>query len=150
MLKKQLNKLKNLPLQVMGNLKNNLFKILVIEDNEDHLYFIKKALSSKDYTIKIIEDGEKAYQYLKNPQIKPNLVILDMFLPNKTGVEILKKLKNLNILYPIIFMSVDNETDVVKAAKDYGVIDYLTKDGDFLNLLEKKVAHYFNQEAFNH
>lgn len=113
--------------------------ILIIEDNKDHLYFIKKALDSKKYTLKIIEDGQEAYNYLLNPDTKPDIVLLDQYLPNMKGYEILKKLGSKKEEYKFIFMSVDNSSDSFYTAKKLGCIDCIEKGGDILEVIPNAV-----------
>lgn len=116
-----------------------VLNILIIEDNKDHLYFIKKALNSKKYKLKIIEDGEAAYNYLLNPDTPPDIVLLDQYLPNMRGYEILKKLGAKKEAYKFIFMSVDNSSDSFYTAKKLGCIDCIEKGADILEILPKTV-----------
>jgi len=113
--------------------------ILIIEDNKDHLYFIKKALNSKKYKLKIIEDGTVAYNYLLNPDIPPDIVLLDQYLPNMRGCEILEKLGSKKERYKFIFMSVDNSSDAFYHAKKLGCITCIEKGANIIHELPKVV-----------
>ncbi|MCF6212918.1 MAG: response regulator [Flavobacteriaceae bacterium] len=123
--------------------------ILIIEDNKDHLYFIKKGLGTEKYTLNIITDGLEAYQYLLNPKIVPNIVLLDQYLPNMGGFEILEKLGNKKNDYHIIFISVDNAALTIEKALKYGAIDFIVKNHDFETVISKKIkksAEVFKQK----
>jgi len=125
--------------------------ILVVEDNKDHLFFIKKALEKGNYKLTIINDGEKAYNYLLNPTQPVDIVLLDQYLPNMHGLEILKKLQSLKLPYRIIFMSVDNSLDTESTALKLGAIDFIAKEAslgaDLLKSIEA-LTQLSNHDSF--
>jgi len=125
--------------------------ILVVEDNQDHLYFIKKALVPEKYNLKIITDGTAAYNYLLNPDIVLDIVLLDQYLPNMNGLKILKKLQPLKLPYRIIFMSVDNSLDTKNEALKLGAIDFVAKEaslGDDLLKSIEALTQLSNHDSF--
>jgi two-component system phosphoglycerate transport system response regulator PgtA len=125
--------------------------ILVIEDNKDHLFFIKKALASEKYNLKIITDGATAYNYLLNPTQLVDIVLLDQYLPNMHGLEILKKLQPLKPPYRIIFMSVDNSLDTKYEALKLGALNFVSKEAsigaDLLKSIEA-LTQLSNHDSF--
>jgi PAS domain S-box-containing protein len=105
-------------------------KILVIEDNEDDLFFIRKALSDEKYTIKEINDGKVAFEYLLNPDEIPDIVLLDYHLPGMNGLEILQKMLDKQLDYGVIFLTIDNTVETIRKAMKTGAIDFLPKNYD--------------------
>lgn len=102
----------------------NSTKILVIDDEPQIQKLLEISLESNDYKVIQAENGKMGLQLCAN--YSPDLVLLDIGLPDKSGHEILKELR---IWYqkPIIILSViDHEEDIVNAL-DNGATDYLTK-----------------------
>jgi len=120
-------------------MKEDKINILVIEDNKDHLFFIKKALEKSNYKLTIINDGEKAYNYLLNPIQPVDIVLLDQYLPNMRGYEILEKLGHKKEAFKFIFMSVDNSSDSFYIAKKLGCIACIEKGANILHELPKVI-----------
>jgi DNA-binding response OmpR family regulator len=126
-------------------MEDNKINILVIEDNKDHLFFIKKALEKGNFKLTIIDDGTAAYNYLLMPTQPVDIVLLDQYLPNMSGLEILKKLQPLKLSYRIIFMSVDNSLDTKYIALKLGALDFVAKEAslgsDLLKSIEALILH---------
>lgn len=108
------------------------FKVLVVEDEANIRSFLKATLTAKGHTVMEAKDGSQAIDIAE--RLKPDLVILDLGLPDMDGLDVLR-----NIRYksnrPVIILSVrDDEADKI-AALDAGADDYLTKPfdaGEFL------------------
>lgn len=99
-------------------------KILVVEDNKELLETISNELSLHFETEKS-NDGEEALFMIK--QGIYDLVVLDLMLPNLSGMEILKNMRNENIDIPVLILTAKEELgDKVEAFK-IGANDYLTK-----------------------
>jgi CheY-like chemotaxis protein len=99
--------------------------ILLVEDNPDDVFMIKRALKAANVSnpLQVAEDGRQAMQYLsaanaENPysrQPMPGLVILDLKLPHKTGLEVLEWIRDqpeLRTLLVIILSSSREPQDV--------------------------------------
>ncbi|MGL4910970.1 MAG: response regulator transcription factor [Romboutsia sp.] len=99
-------------------------KILVVEDNKSLLESILKELS-KHFDIEGCEDGEEAL-YLINQNIY-DLVILDWMLPNISGIDILKSMRNKEISTPVLILTAKESLDDKVSAFELGANDYLTK-----------------------
>lgn len=129
-------------------MKNNPshINVLLIEDNEDDIYFIRKALKREQYKVEVIENGTEGYQYLLEPAIKPDIVLLDYHLPGYDGIEILHKIKEANIFYPFIFLTVENTIETVKAAMKAGAMDFISKTTD----LKKELPDLINKVCSLH
>ncbi len=70
----------------------NTKKILVIEDEEDVVNFLKMVLEDAGYEVDTAYDGEQAIECIKND--KPDLISLDMIMPNKTGIGLYNELRH--------------------------------------------------------
>jgi PAS domain S-box-containing protein len=125
-------------------------KILVIEDNEDDLFFIRKALDRSKYDIREISDGKEAFEYLLSPEEAPDIVLLDYHLPGMNGLEILEKILDRQMDYGIIFLTIDNTVETIRKAMKTGAIDFLPKDYDLKNelpeVIEKVYRIYRNKK----
>jgi two-component system KDP operon response regulator KdpE len=106
------------------NSDKNLPKILVVDDEKAIQRFLKSALSSAEFSVHIVGSGKDALAAAI--AIRPDLVILDLGLPDMDGVEVLLRLREWTQV-PVIILSVrDREDDKIRAL-DSGADDYLTK-----------------------
>lgn len=102
----------------------NKVEILIIDDEPQIQKLLKINLESNDYSVKTADNGKSGLLQAANHP--PHLILLDIGLPDESGHEILKKLREW-YSKPIIILSVqDNETDIVRAL-DNGATDYLSK-----------------------
>lgn len=102
----------------------NRAEILIIDDEPQIRKLLKICLESNDYRVRQATDGREGLIFAAGHP--PDLILLDIGLPDISGHEILRELREW-YNQPIIILSVkDNETDIV-AALDNGATDYLTK-----------------------
>jgi len=102
----------------------NGFRILVVDDEPEIRRFLRASLRAQQHEIIEAETGSAALSAVRNEH--PDLVILDLGLPDIDGVEVTQKLRAWSQV-PIIILSVrDRETDKIKAL-DAGADDYLSK-----------------------
>jgi DNA-binding response OmpR family regulator len=111
-------------------------KILVIEDNPDTRRFLQVMLN-REFEVVIAKDGLEGLEIAKNQQ--PDLIVLDVVMPNLNGYDTCKKLKTTaeteNI--PVIFLSAKNTTADVTYGISMGAEDYLPKPFDHKELLAR-------------
>jgi two-component system KDP operon response regulator KdpE len=99
-------------------------QILVIDDEQQILKLLQIALENEGYRVIPAQTGKEGIQLAANHQ--PDLILLDLGLPDKNGHQILKELREW-YQRSILILSVQNsEEDIVKAL-DNGATDYLTK-----------------------
>ena len=99
-------------------------RILVVDDEIEVVRLLKDFLTSKDYEVYTALNGADALALVK--EVKPDIVLLDLGLPDIQGIELLKRLREWSRV-PVIILSVrDRELDKV-AALDAGADDYVTK-----------------------
>jgi len=101
--------------------------ILIVDDIPANLKVLGDILKEKGYKVRPVPNGMLALQVAEKE--KPDLILLDIMMPDMDGYEVCRRFKANEDLaeIPIIFISALNETnDVVKALK-YGGVDYITK-----------------------
>ena len=98
--------------------------VLVVEDDKPVRNLITLTLETHDYRYKTAENGSEAIMVSLSYQ--PDLVILDLGLPDMDGVDIIKKTRTWSNM-PIIVVSARSEDSDKIAALDAGADDYLTK-----------------------
>jgi PAS domain S-box-containing protein len=124
--------------------ENKAINILIVEDNEDDLYFIKKALSHEDYQLMNIPSGIDAYNYLLNPEIVPDIILLDYQLPGMNGIEIIEKISKHKNSYSFIFLTIDNTIETVVKAMKAGALDFIVKSTDLKKELQQKIQKVYD------
>jgi two-component system, OmpR family, KDP operon response regulator KdpE len=98
--------------------------ILVVDDEEQIRRALKSILSTRGYTLEMASTGGEAL--IKAIDTPPDLVVLDLMLPDRSGIEVCRELRTW-MTAPILILSVrSNEADKIKAL-DEGADDYLTK-----------------------
>lgn len=104
-------------------------KILIVDDIEDNRDLVLLLLEDQGYTdLLTAEDGEVAIQLIKeHPDI--NLVLLDIFMPNMNGYEVLEKIKEnpATADIPVIMISAHDKLESVIRCIEAGALDYITK-----------------------
>jgi two-component system KDP operon response regulator KdpE len=99
-------------------------RILVVDDEKAIRSFLKTSLSSYGYTVFEAHTGKKALE--EAVSVHPDLIILDLGLPDIDGLEVIAKIRK-RAKTPIIILSVRDESSEKISALDRGADDYLTK-----------------------
>ena len=110
------------------------FKVLLVEDEENLAKLLKNAIGDSFYSFSISKDGKEGFE--KFLQLAPDIIITDIMMPNSTGLEMAKKIREIDSNIPIIILSAFSETDKFLDAIDVGVIKYFIKPFDPDKLLE--------------
>lgn len=121
-------------------------KILLVEDDQKISSFVKIGLESNDCFVDIAYDstiGEKL-AFSK----KYDVIILDVVIPGITGFDLCKKIRNKNILTPIIMLTSLDSVEDKLTGFDFGADDYMVKPFSFQELLARiKALNRRNHEA---
>jgi two-component system, OmpR family, KDP operon response regulator KdpE len=99
-------------------------RVLVVDDEHAIRRYLHAALNAHGYTVCDASSGQEALNAVVND--KPDLVILDLGLPDMDGVEVTRRLREWTKI-PIIILSVREQEQDKIAALDAGADDYLTK-----------------------
>ncbi|ACA44212.1 response regulator transcription factor [Clostridium botulinum] len=111
-------------------------KILIIEDDEDIRDILKLYLEGQSYEILEAENGAKAMKQLVK---QPDLVILDLMLPDIDGLSICKSIRK-KYYYPIIMITAKNADQDKILGLSYGADDYITKPFNPLEVVARVKA----------
>lgn len=114
-------------------------KILIIEDEEDLVKGLKLNLESEGYELDWALDGNEGFA--KAVENAPDLIILDIMLPKKDGLEICRDLRQKNINVPIIMLTAKGEEIDKVVGLEIGADDYITKPFSLRELLARIKAH---------
>ena len=106
------------------NLDRNLPRVLVVDDEKAIQRFLKNALSSAEFSVHIVGSGKEALSAAL--AIRPDVIILDLGLPDMDGLEVLRRLREWSQA-PVIILSVRDREDEKVNALDSGADDYVTK-----------------------
>jgi DNA-binding response OmpR family regulator len=111
--------------------------ILVAEDETHILLLIQRRLESAGYSVISTADGEEALQLAL--QAKPDLLILDVMLPGREGLEVCREVKTTfgESAPPVILISARGQHMDVEAGMQAGADDYIIKPFSPLTLLER-------------
>ena len=112
-------------------MKNNILKILLIEDDMIEVMKMNRTLSTLKLNHKIIEanNGEEALKILEDKNSLPDIILLDLNMPKINGIEFLTILKNdaaLKYIPTIILTTSNNQKDLLECYK-IGVSGYVLK-----------------------
>ena len=99
--------------------------ILVIEDEPGIVDFLQRGLSSYGYDVSTALDG--VHGTSKALDESPDLVVLDMMLPGRSGLEVLASIRESKPALPVIALTARGDLDDRVAGLDAGLVDYLTK-----------------------
>lgn len=105
-------------------MKKNLH-ILVVDDEKEVCRTLYHGLGSKPYKVLTATTGNEALAKVKKHS--PDLIILDMNLPDMDGQEVLRSIKEINPEIPIVALSDDRSRRLRKEAVDLGAYDFLLK-----------------------
>jgi len=110
-------------------------KIMVVEDEPSLVFTLQDTLENEGFEVLVSEDGTNAVEMVQNQ--KPDLLLLDVMLPGKSGYDICKEIRDLKYTFPIIMLTArDQEIDKV-AGLNIGADDYLTKPFGVKELLAR-------------
>ncbi len=124
------------------------FHLLVADDDPDELIFITKALqqhSAQVGTLETVSDGDKVIQKLQrlldpapaDGNRLPDLVVLDLKLPRKNGLEVLEWLREKDIRLPIIIHTSSDDPREAARALELGAEAFVVKEVRYRSLVEK-------------
>lgn len=108
--------------------------VLVVDDSQDINRIIEMALSAQGYDVMSFQSGMQAMAYLD--EHSPDLVLLDIMLPDVNGVDLLPQIKAKKPFLPVVMMTAFGTVETAVEAMKAGAEDYLCKPFKLDNLLE--------------
>lgn len=105
-------------------------KILIVDDELDTLFILRKALESENYQVIEASSGQEAIEITLSSH--PDLILLDLMMPGMDGIEVCRILKDENFTshIPIIMLTAKGDVDEKIEGIETGADDYVTKPFD--------------------
>lgn len=100
-------------------------KILVIEDEKKVARFLKLGLEGDDHQVEIAHDGETGERFALTGLY--DVIVLDIMLPKKNGIEVLKSLRSHGLATPVLILTAKGNLEDKVEGLDEGADDYLVK-----------------------
>ena len=100
-------------------------KILLVEDEKRISGFVRKGLEEQQFTVDVCADGNEGYLLATTQQY--DAIVLDIMLPGRDGLSILKNLRSQKNTVPVILLTARTELDERLEGLNLGADDYLTK-----------------------
>ena len=104
-------------------------KILIVDDEVEICESTKKFLEAKGYDIIVSYNGEDALEKVRN--LNPDIMVLDIKMPGIDGMEVLRRVRQLDDKIGIIMVTAVKDEGMAKDAIEKGADEYVTKPIDF-------------------
>lgn len=125
------------------------YLIYSVEDDDNIANIIKLTLQKQGYDVFVFSNGKSFFEAFENK--KPDLVLLDMMLPDISGSEIIKKIRNNTINDDVRIIVISAKSMIVDKVEglDLGADDYISKPFDLLELISRVNVQKRRQEKNN-
>jgi heavy metal response regulator len=110
-------------------------RLLVVEDEKKVASFIKQGLMEEGYAVDVATEGEAGLQMARDGV--HDLIILDLSLPKKDGLSVLRELRQAKVKTPVLLLTVRANIEDKVLGLDAGADDYLTKPFAFQELVAR-------------
>lgn len=122
-------------------------RVLVVEDEKDLNSIICSKLVKEGYNVDACYDGQAALDYMEAENYDG--AIMDIMIPNKDGITVLREMRNAGIQVPVLFLTAKTETQDIVRGLDAGASDYMTKPFEFSELMARLRAMLRTQNSVN-
>lgn len=110
-------------------------RVLVVEDEKDLNSIICSKLVKEGYNVDACYDGQAALDYMEAENYDG--AIMDIMIPNKDGITVLREMRNAGIQVPVLFLTSKTETQDIVRGLNAGASDYMTKPFEFSELMAR-------------
>lgn len=110
-------------------------RVLVVEVEKDLNSIICSKLVKEGYNVDACYDGQAALDYMEAENYDG--AIMDIMIPNKDGITVLREMRNAGIQVPVLFLTAKTETQDIVRGLDAGASDYMTKPFEFSELMAR-------------
>ena len=118
-------------------MSGNLGRILAVDDEASVLEVLGEYFAEQGYHVETANSGPEALARLG--QARPDIVLLDVRMPGMDGLEVLKRLRNVDPTLPVIMVTANEDVDLARETLKLGAFDYVSKPFDF-SYLEQAVT----------
>jgi DNA-binding NtrC family response regulator len=120
-------------------------KVLLVDDEKDFVETLAQRLEVRDFDVKTAFDGDEALGLIRESDF--DVIVLDVLMPGKDGIQTLKEIKDLNPLVNVIMLTGNATVDTAIEGMRLGAYDYLMKPTETEILVEKIMsAHKIKAE----
>jgi len=135
------------------DIDNSALRILIVDDTIENIQVLGTVLRQQEYKINVAQNGMQALQVLE--KVRPDLILLDIMMPELDGFETCKRLKENpgTADIPVIFLTAKTETEDIVHGFELGAVDYVTKPFNATELLARVKTHlsmHILQAALRH
>jgi len=123
-----------------------LLRLLIVDDDTSLCQHLKKFFERQKYKVETAHDGDQAVE--ATGTFHPHLMFLDIGLPGKSGIEVLREVKRKDPSVRVIMITGQTEDELMRQARVLGADDYVTKpftleylSGEVLDKLHKQLFH---------
>ena len=100
-------------------------RILVVDDEPDAVELLRDFLTGKSYEVSTAASGEEALKKVKKE--RPHLILLDIRMPGMNGLEVLRRVRQIDQEVGVIIVTAVNEEDTGREALKLGAFDFIVK-----------------------
>lgn len=130
-----------------GEDMNGKIRVMIADDHALMREGIKQLLEF-DGTIEVVEEAGDGVECLKKLRtVVPDVLLLDINMPYKNGIEVLEEIHEKNINIKVLILTVHNEVEYLLKAVEIGVDGYLLKDSESSEL-KKAILAVLNEESY--
>ena len=125
-----------------------MIKLLIVDDEKGITDALKDFFHSRGFAATAANSGEEAIEAVK--ALRPDIVFLDIRMKGMSGLEALKKIKEMDKKIKVIMLTVHEEKEIVERAKELGADEYITKPFriDYLDeIVIKKVQELLKEKS---
>lgn len=113
-------------------------RLAVVDDDSLFRESLTENLLDAGYGVIDFPDGESALEFLTSDEADVDLVVLDWRMPGLTGIQVLRRLRELDVPVPVIFLTVLGDQIYEEAALHQGAIDFVEKSRS-LSILKRRI-----------
>ena len=110
-------------------------QVLVVDDDVSVRSFLRRGLSLEGYAVEEAETGEQGLELARLH--RPDLIVLDLMLPQMDGFQTLSALRAHSLDCPVILLSADDSAETCRAVANLGITDFMVKPISFAALTEQ-------------
>lgn len=120
-------------------------RVLMVEDNQDHVDLCKEFLPAEDFHLTSAKDGREAIHRMKAG--KYDIIVLDYRLPDITGADLLRQIRAMDADTPIIFVTAMDDPDISFQVLQLGASDYIPKSFQYYERLRERIYENLGDEG---
>ncbi|MCB0265137.1 MAG: response regulator transcription factor [Calditrichia bacterium] len=110
-------------------------KVLIVEDEKKVAQFIERGLSEENFEVAVVNDGDAGLAMAMSNSF--DLVILDLMLPGKSGLDVCRELRQYDTKIPVLMLTARDTVEDKVRGLECGADDYLTKPFSFDELIAR-------------